>query len=336
MAKQLSIGIVGTGFSSVHVERLKKLEDVEVTAVWGRSLEKAQAFNARFDLAESAPFDDFDEMLEASQLDALYICLPPHAHHGQEGKAAQSGIHLFLEKPIAFDSAQAEAIVEAIEKAGVISQVGYQMRYFKGVRALKELPNPGRPMLFEGRFWCNFEGPSWWADKASSNGQVFEQVIHIYDIARYLFGEPDSAGGLMANLCHQDNPGYTIEDTSVATIRFRNGALGMISGSNCAIPERFTASFRAIFEYACLEYTSSAGSPQPSQSTLVIHDGSNLTEQHDIIEDGDPYLDQTIAFINAVRGEGPEMCPASEGLGDIRLVEAVMESAENGGKPMGL
>ena len=333
MTKNLSIGVLGTGFSSVHVERLGKLDDVAVTAVCGRSLEKAQAFNHRMGLIDAKAFGDFDEMLDGSHLDVHYICLPPHAHHDQEAKAAQRGIHLFLEKPIAYDLNQAEEIVAAIEKAGIVSQVGYQMRFFKAVHALKEMPDPGRPTLFEGRFWANFEGPSWWADKAGSNGQVYEQVTHIYDIARYLFGEPESASGLMANLCHQNDPAYTVEDTSVATIRFRNGALGMISGSNCAIPERFLGGFRAAFENVTLDFNASADPQQTNTSTLFIHDGKTITQQLDFEEDGDPYLDQTIAFLKAVRGEGPQVCPAREGLLDIRLTTAVMESAESGGRP---
>ena len=279
MTKKLSIGILGTGFSSVHVERLGKLDDVAVTAVCGRLLEKAQAFSHRMGLKDAKSFGDFDEMLADSQLDALYICLPPHAHHGQEAKAAQRGIHLFLEKPIAYDLAQAEEIVGAIEKAGIVSQVGYQMRFFKAVRALKQMPDPDQPTLFEGRFWANFEGPSWWSDKASSNGQIFEQVTHIYNIARYLFGEPESASGLMANLCHQDDPAYTIEDTSVATIRFQNGALAMISGSICAVPERFIGGFRAAFENVSLDYHATGDPQQTSKSTLFIHDGKTITQQ---------------------------------------------------------
>ena len=334
MVKKLLIGILGTGFSSVHVERLGKLDDVVVTAVCGRSLEKAQAFNHRMGLKDAKAFDDFDEMLDDSQLDALYICIPPHAHDGQEAKAAQRGIHLFLEKPIAFDLAQAEEIVEAIEKAGIVSQVGYQMRFFKAVCAIKQMPDPGRPTLFEGRFWANFEGPSWWSDKAGSNGQIYEQVTHIYDIARYLFGEPESASGLLANLCHQDDPAYTVEDTSVATIRFQNGALAMISGSNCAVPERFIGGFRAAFEHVSLDYHATGDSQQISKSTLFIHDGKTITQQLDFSEDSDPYLDQTVAFLKAVRGEGPQVCPAREGLRDIRLITAIMQSAEKGGKPI--
>ena len=334
MSHKLSIGILGTGFSSVHVERLAVLDDVNITAVCGRSFEKAQAFNYRLGLKDAYAFGDFDQMLENTQLDALYVCLPPHAHNGQERKAAQRGIHLFLEKPIAYDLAQAQEIVDAIEEAGVVSHVGYQMRFFKAVQALKEMSNPGQPTLFEGRFWVNFQGPPWWADKAASNGQIYEQVTHIYDLARYLFGEPESASGMMANLCHKTDPDYTIEDTSVGTIRFKNGAMATISGSNCAIPKQFIGSFRAAFEHVTLDFQATGDPKQTNKSRIFIHDGKNVTQKLEISEDGDPYLDQTSAFIKAVRGEGPQLCPAREGLRDIRLITAIMQSAESGGQPI--
>jgi len=219
----------------------------------------------------------------------------------------------------------------------VVSQVGYTLRFGKAVTALKQLIDQGqagRPTLFEGRYWCNFIGPYWWADKSKSNGQVYEQVIHIYDMALYLFGPVESASGYMANLAHQQMPMYTIEDTSASLLRFRNGSLGTVSASNVALPERFIATFRAVFDYVTLDYRSTGDGREKDESTIYWQDGKTINRQENFVEDKDAYLDETLAFLNAVRGEGQQIAPARDGLNGIRLTTAVMESAKANGIPV--
>jgi len=336
MSKHLSVGILGTGFmGGLHAQRLMKQPGVSLAAICGETVAMAQDLKSNLKAADAAVYGDFDEMLAKSRLDALYVCIPPFAHAGQVEKAAGRGIALFLEKPIAYDLQKAEAMVADIDKAGVVSHLGYHMRFRKAVTALKAM-QPGQPTLFEGRFWCNLRGHPWWSDVSKSHGQIFEQVIHLYDLALYLFGRVESAAGFTANLCHAGEQGYTIEDTSVGMLRFQNGALGMITGSNCSAPERFIGSFRAVFENATLDYRSTGDWRVRDESTLFVHDGKTITEQKDFVEDNDVYLDETSAFLAALRGEGPQIAPARQGLEGIRLVSAVLESASQRGSQIKL
>jgi len=129
-------------------------------------------------------------------------------------------------------------MVEAIEKAGVVSQVGFHMRFRASVSKLKQIldeGSAGRTTMFTGRFWCNMLGKDWWQRKDGSGGQIYEQLIHIYDLALHLLGQPDSVCGFMDNLTHTHVEGYTIEDTSIGTIRFADGSLATITGSNSAL-----------------------------------------------------------------------------------------------------
>jgi predicted dehydrogenase len=334
MTAKLSIGILGTGFSAVHVERLKKLDDVQISAVWGRSLEKAQAFNEKLGLKNAAAYEDFDEMLAQTQLDALYVCIPPHAHRGQVEKAAERGIHLFLEKPIAYDVARAESQAAAIDKAGVVSLVGYLSRYRESVEAFRKLIDTGvagKPTQFQGRYWCNMLGPEWWRRFDSSHGQVFEQVIHVYDMAIHLLGAPDSACAFTDNLAHRHVADYTIEDTSAAVIRFKNGALASIVGSNTAMPGHYLADFRAVCEHAALDYRSTGQEwVTPPGATLYTYTGDHVTSL-EFTETRDPYMAETLEFLAAIRGQAVPRAPVQVGVAGVRLVSAVLESASQGG-----
>lgn len=337
MNPKLSVGILGTGIMGRQLgQRLQQRPDVEVTAICGTSLEKAQALQRDLQAAGAATFADFDRLLAERPPQALFVCLPPFAHAGQVEKAAAQGIHLFLEKPIAYDLAGAEAMVAAIEQHGVVSQVGYHMRFRRSTSRFKQLLEAGlagQPTLFQGRFWCNFTGPDWWRDRSKSNGQIFEQLVHIYDLALHFLGEPAVACGFSDNLCHQDDPSYTIEDTSIGLVRFKNGALASVSGSNCAVPGVFNADYQVACTNATLAFASGGDWRAQPQAVLFTHSGGEVQEER-FSEDLDLYTEETEAFVQAVRSGGPSPAPASQGLQGIRLVTAVLASAAQGGRPV--
>jgi predicted dehydrogenase len=335
MTSNLSIGILGAGFAAKHVQHLLSFEDVTVSAVCATTQENAGAFIEKMGAKDAAGFGDFDEMLAKTKLDALYVCIPPHAHRGQVEKAAGRGIHLFLEKPIAWDTAGAERQAEAIERAGVVSLVGYHHRFRKSVEVFKALIDSGaggRASIFQGRYWCNMLGSGWWRSSLKSRGQVFEQVIHLYDMACYLMGEPESVCAFSDNLVHRHIEDYSIEDTSASIIRFKNDALASIVGSNTAIPGRYLADFRVVYENAVLDYRSEGQDGAiPPQAVVYEYPGESMTTC-EITETRDPHLEETREFLAAVRRQAVSRTPVRDGVLGIRLVSAVLESAKNNGK----
>ncbi len=334
----LRAGILGTGFmGQQHGQRLKKMPAVEVAAICDTNLDSATKLKDSLE-CQAALFADFDAMLAATALDILYVCLPPCAHTGQVEKAAAKGIHLFLEKPIAPNVKHAQSMVDAIEKAGVVSQVGFHMRFRKGVERLKALVESGEAgnaALFDGRYWCNMLGGAWWRDINGSGGQVYEQVIHVYDMARYFLGTPRSVSAFMGNLCHTDVADYTIEDVSVASVLFENGAVASINGCNCAVPDRFVGDWRVVFRNAVLDYRSAGDWRVKEEGTVTVH-GTAEPRSEEFVEDGDSYGEEDADFIAAVRTGGSTRTPAREGLEAVRLVSAVIESAKSEGNVVGV
>jgi len=329
--KTLNVAILGTGgMGKNHANSLKPMDGVDIAAVCDLNRELAEKFCAELELTGCTVYTDFDEMIEKENLDALYVCIPPFAHNGEVEKAAEKGIHLFLEKPIALNSAVAGKMVEAIEKAGVISQVGYQMRFRQSIQKLAAMiadGSAGRPTLFQGRFWCRMDGagPAWWPNKDKSGGQILEQIVHIYDLALYLFGEPESATGLLRNLIHDDDPAYTIEDTSVGMISFKNGACASITGSNCTAPVHFIGDYQIVFENVTLNYKSTGQHwVTPDESVLLHVNGETET----FVEDENVYELEDADFIEAIRDGRSACAPARDGLNDVRVIEEIIQSTK--------
>jgi predicted dehydrogenase len=328
----LRVGILGTGgWAGQHARRIAGEPDVQLAAVCGRSRDKAAALGAQFG---ATAYDDVARMLGEARLDALYVCLAPYAHQGQVEAAARAGVHLFLEKPIAISVERGRSQVEAIERAGVVSQVGYHLRYGAASRALKRALDDGaarRPTQLQASWMCNNVHSEWWRDQTRSGGQLLEQAIHLYDLACWFLGEPRSVSAAAENLCHQDSPGYTVEDTSAAVVRFASGAVASIVGSNCAIPWEWTGTWTVV----CEQLTAAFAGPNQAE---FVRTAGGKAERSPLAAEGDPYLDETREFLAAVRARDPKRVstPARDGLRSLRLCAAALESARKGGAPIAL
>ncbi|MEC9489750.1 MAG: Gfo/Idh/MocA family oxidoreductase [Halanaerobiales bacterium] len=321
--QKLNVGFLGAGeMARIHAGILREIAEVEITAVTSRHQESAADLINSLGFEDAAAYSDFDRMLDEKELDLLYICLPPAAHQGQLEKAARKGIHIFIEKPIAINQRRAETMIEAVVEAGVISQVGYHYRFAAGIQKLKKLIDSGqagRPALLQGYYFCNSLHSSWWSQLEKSGGQIYEQVIHLYDLALHLFGDYQSAEGMLTNLCHQELGDYTIEDNSLSLIQFKSGALGSIAGSNCAVPGSWKKELTVICENLTVEFENI------EKAGFKYHQGGEVeTEVFEGKED--LYYLEDKDFIDAVIEKREAQVPISEGLKAIKLITEIKDN----------
>ena len=319
-----NIAIVGAGgMGGLHTRNLRKLSNVRITGVCDPNIEAANA------LAESAPaYTNFGALLKEQTPDAAFICVPPFAHGGEVALAAEAGIHVFIEKPIGISTAAAQSMVEAANRSGIKTQVGYHFRFGGAVRELMrriESGEAGRPVLFTGCYACNHLHAPWWRDRDKSGSQILEQVIHTYDLSMHLMGKPAQVSGLMDNLCHRDVPGYTIEDVSCANIRFASGALGSITATNCAVPGVWRNQFEAVFERLTVLF-------DDANHALFIDTAAEKPISERVDTQVDMMREEVDAFIALLDGGKPVGCTIPEGFESLKLVEAVATSAGQDGK----
>ena len=332
MSKKIRVGIIGMGnMGRGHASHIAQIPEAELVALCDEFVEVCERYTAENNLNCSV-WADYNEMLEKEALDAVYICLPPFCHKGQVEAAAKKGIAVFVEKPIAMDVARGQAMTDAVRENRVCSQVGYQMRFGTAVRRFRELVASGaagKPTLFTASYECNSLHSPWWRDKSKCGGQVFEQVIHLYDMAQYLMGKATEVSGRVANLAHQDVPGYTVEDTSVANIVFESGALGCITGSNCAVKEQWNASFRIVCENLVADF-------QDYNHATITYTDEHAGSVEIINGADDVSMMEDVYFIHAVLGEKQPTATVAEGFEDLKLVSAVVASSEQNGETIKL
>ncbi len=320
----IRVGILGMGFmGKTHAANLLQFDDVRITAMCSAPISDAKKFAEEHRLDCSIYEDGFD-MIREEKLDALYICLPPFAHSGQLETAVEKGIHIFIEKPIALNLERAESMLEALSKNPVHTQVGYHMRFGGAVQKFMELFHAGRTgkiTLYTAAYECNSLHGSWWRDVRLCGGQVFEQVIHLYDMAFYLLGKPKSVSGEIANLLHKDVEGYTIEDTSAANLVFDNGALGSITGSNCAVKNLWKASFRVVCENMIADFEDF------NHARFTYTDGEEPVIE-EIISDADPVMEEDVYFMDVLKGREKPFSTLEDGYAGLKMVSGVVESSK--------
>jgi predicted dehydrogenase len=326
--KALRTAILGCGgFAHKHAHILASFPDqVEMVAFCNRTLDKAVAFAEQYTSGRAAVFADHHEMLDAVDLDLMVICLPPYAHSDEVERAAEKGIHLLIEKPIALTSEHGWRMVTAAESAGIKTQVGFMYRFGVAIEQLKgmiEAGSTGPVGLMSARYFCNALHAPWWRVREQSGGQFVEQVIHMVDLMRYLLGDPVTVYSRQTNLFHRHVPDYDIEDVSATVFSFASGALGVIYATNGAIPNRWINDYRLVAQKLTAEFGDA--------NHAIFH----LTDAPDrlpltIAADRDYHHHQMADLLQAIRSNSQTRIPLREGALSLDMALAATRSAELG------
>lgn len=319
----LRAGILGLGgIAHKHAQAIAELkDDIELVALCGRSEARARAFAEQEGIARAALFTTHHAMLEQADLDMMVVCLPPFAHSDEIALAAERGVDVLVEKPIAMSSTQAWQMVDTAERAGIKTQVGFMYRFGLAVNEFRERVPPGTAGLFSARYFCNSLHAPWWRRRDYSGGQVVEQAIHLFDIMRFLVGEPVSVYSRQANFFHRDVPDYDVEDVSATVMGFSNGALAVIYATNGAVPNRWVKEWRivapgVIAEFQDWNHATFTPTDAPDRAPQVIASEENV------------FRLQLQDLVNAIRTGGQTRAPLREGAKSLDLVLAARRSAE--------
>jgi len=224
----IRVGFIGTGsISGTHLRCLKGRDDVEIVALCD-----INAKNLKRRLAEygGRGFCDFNEMLEAVELDAVWICTPQQVRREPLLACADRGIPVFCEKPVERTVEEAEKILKELQDRKARVQVGYVFRPMATVAHLKEAMADDRIHVVQSIYVCGVgltgDLPAWFYDKAKSGGPVIDQATHNLDLMRYLLGEVKEVRGVASNPVKAKGKGYTIDETFSLSLLFEDGTVG--------------------------------------------------------------------------------------------------------------
>jgi len=325
----LRIAIIGCGWAgSRHAQAFQQC-GVQVTWAVDTNAARAKSVAQAFPGARTS--GDFREVLRDPQVEAVDVCLPHHLHAPVALEAARAGKHILCEKPLAATLEEADQMIEAAQLAGVVLMVAENVRFspvYQNVRELLDQGVIGRPALIQMTRQCYLarsflEERRWFLDaRAAAGGIMMSGGVHDFETMRMLMGEIETVYALRAPQRFLEMQG---DDTSIAAVRFRSGAVGTLVES-FVMKSLVTASGPEIHT---LRIDGELGS-------LTVEDGQTIRlfseqpqwlpggalTQHDIhVPQADTFLLEAQHFLECIR-TGRE--PVTSGRSQRRPLEAVL------------
>ncbi len=248
--KTFRIALVGCGrISKNHFEAIDKVEGLELVAVSDVDPERARQAGAE----RRVPFfTDYQRMLAETKADVVTIATPSGLHAEQGVAAAQAGKHVVMEKPMAISLTGADALVHACDKAGVRLFVVKQNRLNPSVQLLKRAVDRNRfGRIYMASCTVHWARPQSYYDQAPwrgtwefDGGAFMNQASHYVDLIQWVMGPVESVIAKTATLARH----IETEDTGIAILKFRSGALGTIQVTMLAYPRNLEGSLTILGE----------------------------------------------------------------------------------------
>ncbi len=233
----LNIGIIGAGrIGTVHADSLtRQVPQAQVMVIADVNAQAAEAAAERLGIAQAS--GDYRAVLDNAAIDAVVICSSTDTHAQFITEAAQAGKHIFCEKPIDFDLDRIDGALEAVDKAGVLFQVGFNRRFDPNHLRVKQTVEQGiigEPHLLH--IISRDPAPPPISYVRVSGGLFFDMTIHDFDMARYAVGaEVEEIYAAAGNLVDPAIGAAGDVDTAMITLKFANGVLGVIDNSRQAV-----------------------------------------------------------------------------------------------------
>lgn len=241
--RRVRAGLIGCGkIAAIHAMALNTLEEAEFVACCDRDTDRARELAAKYDVPHV--YSDAGELLRSGMVDVVLVCTPHPAHEPVVVAAADAGVHVLCEKPIAISLAEADRMIEATRRAGVKFGVIFQRRFWPAAQRIRKAIDGGRlGKLTLGecsvRLWRSpeyFASDPWRGKWATEGGGVLmNQAVHSIDQFLWFMGDAVEVVGRYATLRH--GAYIDVEDTAVATVVFENGALGIIQAASTFQPD---------------------------------------------------------------------------------------------------
>ncbi|MDO9379190.1 MAG: Gfo/Idh/MocA family oxidoreductase [Nocardioidaceae bacterium] len=224
------IGVVGLGKMGLsHLSMLRAHPDVEVVGVCDSS---GYMLGVLGKYTGVPTYGDLEEMLAATELDALVISTPSRLHAPMVRTALERGLHVFCEKPFCLDPADSLALSELARERGLVTQVGYHYRFVGAFAEVKRLLDAGAigrvtHVLAEayGPVVLKEQGGTWRSRRSEGGGSLYDYAAHPLNLVNWYLGEPVDVRGTVLNSVFSAD----IDDTVLSTMMFESDATAQLS-----------------------------------------------------------------------------------------------------------
>jgi predicted dehydrogenase len=317
--KTVRIAVVGTGvMGREHIQSLGKVADARIVALCDPVEDLVQRVAEPLGVPA---YSDFEKLLAEEGLDAVYLCVPPHQHGEMEILAARKGLHLYVEKPVSLFIDQACRNWEVFQQTGILTQVGYQMRYSPANRQAKDFLADKPVGTAHAWRWGGIPDRAWWRRYDLGGGQFVEQATHQIDLLRWLLGEVETVSSTRSiGRLLRDEADLTIPDSQIAVLQFASGAVATVNIS-CALGKGWSGGMEFVVRNAKVGLRGDGITVEPEGTYPVPKLPTSA-------------LSADAAFVRAVATGDRSLLlsPYDDGIKTLAVTLAANLSAEDGGR----
>lgn len=327
-AHRLKIGLIGAGrIGQLHAEHLtERIHQAELVIVADAYEKAARECAERYAIEEFT--QDYQEVLEHPDIQAVVICSSTDTHARIIQEAAQAGKHIFCEKPIALDLSSIDLALEAVARAGVKLQIGFNRRFdanYRRVRRAVTEGEIGQPQVIH--ITSRDPAPPPLEYIRVSGGIFLDMTIHDFDMARFLIGSEVVEVFARANASDPAIAEAGDVDNALVTLQFANGVIGMISNSR-----------QAAYGYdQRVEVLGSAGAISIGNNypnTALISDGNSVRRDlplHFFVERyTESFVAEMAAFVDAVLCDTLVLVTGQDGRAPVVIALAAGKALREG------
>jgi predicted dehydrogenase len=341
MAKTVKVGVVGTGgIATLQAKHLSQIEGVQIAAGCDIDDDHLKKFCDTYEVEKRVK--DFNELVRMPELDAVTVCTPNGVHMAPTIASLKAGKHTMVEKPMAMNAVEAQAMIDAEKESDVTLTMGFQFRLRPDAQALKRFIDEGRlgKVLFVRCQALRRRGiPAWGVfgqKELQGGGPLIDIGVHIIECAHFLMGSPkpvaasaqtytymgDKQPEAMAPWGPWDWQKYTVEDLAVGFVRFDNGAV-------MAVESSFAAHIKEDV-YNC-QLLGEKGGCVLTPPVLYTDDAGVMVDvTPHYVGKWDSMARKIQDWIGRVRGEVETQCPSAAGLMVQKILDGLYASAEAG------
>lgn len=315
--KKLNVGIIGAGrIGQVHAKSITyHIPQAKIVAISDIYYEGAEKVAESLGIPNA--YEDYHEILNNPEIDAVLICSSTDTHADIAVEAAEAGKHIFCEKPVDLTVAKIKKVIAAVEKAGVKLQIGFNRRYDHNFAEIKRLANDGKlgklqTIKITSR---DPEPPS--IDYVKVSGGIFlDMTVHDFDMARFIGGEVEEVYANAAVTVDEAIGEAGDVDTALIALKFKNGAIGVID--NC---RKACYGYDQRLEVFGTGGQASAANDTPTNVSYINEKGNMIDKPLYFFLERymQSFTDEMTEFINAVQNDELTKTTVNDGLEALRL-----------------
>ena len=324
--KKIRYGVVGLGYISqiaVLPAFAHAKENSELTALVSSDSQKLKTLSRKYKVQHTYSYEQYSECLKSGEIDAVYIGLPNHMHRAYTEAAAQAGIHVLCEKPMAFDETECEAMIAAAEEGHVKLMIAYRLHFERGNLDSIETIKSGKigdPRYFTSSFSQQVKAGNSRLKADVGGGPLYDMGVYCINAARYLFrDEPEEVFGW--NRSSSDKRFQEVPEMTTGMMKFPDNRIASFTCS-------FGAADRSVYEVVgtkgVLKMDPAYEMAEALKSEITV-DGR---VQKKTFPKSDQFAPELVYFSDCIINNKEPEPSGQEGLADVRVIRALLESAE--------